>query len=87
MLLPTAVTVNDLDGVPVTLTEVDVLLIDHEKTRRVFARLSPCPKLLVLWEGAEYDAAGDYTQEQALDRVRELLGDDPQAVIQSLYTY
>lgn len=30
---------------------------------------------LVLWQGDEYDAIGDYTQEQVESRVLELLGD------------
>jgi hypothetical protein len=40
--------------------------------------------MLLLWSGDAYDAAGDYTQDQAEDRLREVLGADPAAVLQGL---
>lgn len=70
---------------PVTLTELDVTLIDNSKRRRCVARIFPCPRPLVLWAGADYDAAGDYTQADAEARVLELLGPDIKAGLEALF--
>lgn len=70
---------------PVTLTELDVTLVDHAASKTVRAMLRPCPQPLVLWHGEDYDAAGDYTQAQAEARILELLGDDPAAKLTSLF--
>lgn len=50
------------------------------------ARISPCPFPLVLWQGADYDAAGDYTQAQVEARVLDLLGPEPKVVLEGLYS-
>ena len=39
---------------------------------------------LVLWKGADYDAAGQFTDAQVDARVNELLGADPAAVLTAL---
>lgn len=70
---------------PVTIAELDVTLIDSVKRRVVSARLLPCPRPLVLWQGDDYDEAGDYTQAEAEERVLELLGPDIQAGLESLF--
>jgi hypothetical protein len=70
---------------PITLTELDVTLIDNAKRKRCEARIRPCPQPLVLWTGAAYDAAGDYTQAQAESRILELLGPDIKAGLEALF--
>lgn len=70
---------------PRTFTELPVTLIDSERLKRVQAQLRPFMKPLTLWESEAYDAAGDYTQVQAEARILELLGDDPAAVLLSLF--
>jgi hypothetical protein len=40
---------------------------------------------LVLWSGADYDVAGDYTQAQVEARVLELLGNEPAKALENLF--
>jgi len=68
-----------------TFAELPLTLIDEERLKRVQARLRTFPRLLTLWEGAAYDAAGDYTQAQAEARVLELLGPDIKAGLERLF--
>jgi hypothetical protein len=70
---------------PITLTELDITIIDNAKRQRCEARIRPCPFPLVLWEKAAYDAAGDYTQAQVEARVLELLGSDVKAGLEKLF--
>lgn len=70
---------------PITLTELDVTLIDNSKRKSCVASIRPCPYPLVLWERGAYDAAGDYTQSQAEARVLELLGEDIKASLEKLF--
>jgi hypothetical protein len=67
-----------------TFSELPLTLIDDSRARRVLARLSFCPPLL-LWEGETYDAVGDYTQAQAEARVLELLGPNLQTAIAAMF--
>lgn len=59
---------------PITLTELDITLMDNPKRRVAQVRIAPCPKPLTLWSGDAYDEAGDYTQAQVEARILELLG-------------
>ncbi len=70
---------------PITLTELDITIIDNAKRKRCEARVRPCPHPIVLWEKAAYDAAGDYTQAQVEARVLEVLGSDVKAGLQALF--
>jgi hypothetical protein len=70
---------------PITLTEIDVTIIDNAKTKTCVARIRPCPQAIALWEGAAYDTAGDYTQSQVEARVLELLGSDVKAGLEALF--
>jgi hypothetical protein len=70
---------------PIVLTELDVTTVDNEKRKLATARIHPFPKQLTLWEGAAYDAAGDYTQTNVEARVLELLGTDIKAGLEALF--
>lgn len=70
---------------PITITELDITIIDNAKRKSVVAQIRPVPRPLVLWEKAAYDAAGDYTQAQVEARVTELLGSDPKTVLEGLF--
>jgi hypothetical protein len=70
---------------PVTLSELDITIIDNAKRKSCVARLRPCPYPLTLWEKAAYDAAGDYTQSQVEARVLEALGPDVKAGLEALF--
>ena len=47
---------------------------------RVGARIESLPAL-ILWEGEDYKAVGDWTQAQAEARVMQILGTDPASVL------
>ena len=70
---------------PITLTELDVTIIDNNKRKSVMAQIRPVPRPLVLWEKEAYDAAGDYTQAMVEARVNELLGSEPAKVLEGLF--
>lgn len=70
---------------PITLTELDVTIMDNSKRKSVVAQVRPCPYPLVLWTDEAYDAAGDYTQAMVENRVLELLGDDVKSGLEKLF--
>jgi hypothetical protein len=70
---------------PITLSSLDVTIIDNAKQKSVVAQIRPCPQPLVLWTNEAYDAAGDYTQSQVEARVLELLGSDFKANLERLF--
>ena len=70
---------------PITIAELDIMLMDFPLKKYVTAKILPCPKTLTLWENLEYDAIGDWTQKQAEERLLELLGKDPKKVLETLF--
>jgi hypothetical protein len=70
---------------PITLTELDITIMDNAKRKSCVAHVRPCPQPLVLWKKEAYDAAGDYTQSQVEARVLELLGPDIKAGLEGLF--
>lgn len=70
---------------PITLSSLDVTVVDNATRRHCAGYIRPCPFPLVLWEGEAYDAAGDYTQAQVEARVLELLGSDIKAGLEALF--
>ena len=70
---------------PITLTALEVAVIDNATRKTCTAQIRPCSQHIVLWEGAAYDAAGDYTQAQAEARVLEVLGSDIKAGLEALF--
>jgi hypothetical protein len=70
---------------PITLTELDVTIMDNAKRKIVLVQIRPVPRPLTLWEKEAYDAAGDYTQAQVEARVLEILGNDPAKVLEGLF--
>ena len=95
MLLPNPITftprvvvrpgTNDHVPTPVTLTELDVTIVDNSKKKSVVALMAFGRNPLVLWAGESYTAAGDYTQAQVEARVLELLGSDVKAGLEALF--
>lgn len=70
---------------PMTIKELDITTIDNAKRKLCTASIRPCPRPITLWSGAEYDAAGDYTQAQVEARVLEVLGPDLRAGLEGLF--
>lgn len=75
------ITVRLRNGRTLTRREWSLALLDLSDSKTVYAMLMPVTKRILLWRGAAYDAAGDYTQAQAEARLREVLGDDPASAL------
>jgi len=72
-------------GKKINVSELPLVVIDIQKTKVCKAQSSRFYKTLTLWEGASYDAIGNYTQEQAEARYLELLGSKPAKELAKLY--
>ena len=70
---------------PITLTSLDINLMDSSHRKVVAAQVIRFPVPVVLWKGDAYDAAGDYTQAQAEARLLEVLGPDLKAGLERLF--
>lgn len=68
-----------------TISQVFPLIIDDHMGKTCRVMLRPGIKPMIVWQGEDYDNAGDYTQQQLEDRILEILGDDAQEKIQALY--
>jgi pyridoxal/pyridoxine/pyridoxamine kinase len=62
-------------AVTTNISEVEVLSVQDncEDTVVAFVKIDDKPKRIILWQGADYQAIGDWTQEQANERIIELL--------------
>lgn len=76
---PSPITARLRNGQSLTKQTFPLALLDASDQRVVYAMLPPLTKRVTLWQGAAYDAAGDYTQSQAEARLLEVLGSDPAA--------
>lgn len=70
---------------PFVIKELDFIIIDNYKSKVVSVRLQRFPKIIILWQGAEYDSAGDYTQAQVEARLLEKLGPDLKVGLENLF--
>lgn len=68
----------------ITLHTLAPQIVDMPEQKKVLAFFNGLMKPLTLWEADAYDEIGDWTQQQANTRLQELLGENPQAVLQSL---
>jgi hypothetical protein len=68
----------------ITLSSLDLTIIDDVSKKNCSVRIKPFPTPLVLWSGSDYDNIGDYTQTQVENKVSELLGNDPSVVLKTL---
>lgn len=78
---PNPITVRLRNGQSLTRQSFPLALLDVSSERVVYAMLPPLTKRVTLWQGAAYDAAGDYTQAQAEARLMEVLGSNPAALL------
>jgi len=65
--------------------ELDFTISDNATRKIARAGIRRCPFAVTLWDGAAYDAAGDYTQAQAEARLLEVLGSDLKAGLEALF--
>ena len=78
---PISLTVNNE---LITLTGLDIVIMDIKSKKLVIVRLAPFLKPIVLWKDQEYDNIGDYTQDQAESKLLEIFGPNIQEYLQSL---
>lgn len=93
--LPTPVTVQQppftdqnnkvVNPLPMTIQNLSIIYIDNEEDRALSAQIKYIPSLLTLFNKDDYSNLGDYKKTTLEKRVLELLGDDPQKVLQSLF--
>jgi len=55
-------------GTKIIITE----MIDKPKEKKVLAYTEGLPGYIILWEGSDYDAIGDWTNQNVIDRVNQL---------------
>jgi len=75
----------NVNGKTIKVTELPLVTVDVQRTKTVKVQSAPFYKTVTLWEGATYDAAGDYTQSQVEARLLEILGTDPATELAKLY--
>jgi hypothetical protein len=68
-----------------TVNELPLVIVDVQKNKTIKVQSAPFYKTVTLWEGEEYDAAGDYTQIQVESRFLEILGTNPAVELAKLY--
>ena len=78
---PQPITVRLRNGKTLTKQAFSLALLDVQSDKAVYAMLMPTTKRIPLWQGAAYDAAGDYTQAQAEARLMQVLGSNPASVL------
>lgn len=47
-------------------------MVDSPQHKKVTVYTSGLPGRIVLWEGAEYDAVGNWTNQDVIDRINEI---------------
>jgi len=67
------------------LDNLDLVFTDNVKSKTVYVTVIGTPAPMILWTPEEYDAAGDWTQSQAEQKLMEILGENPTAKLRSLY--
>jgi len=87
-ITPPSVTLADgtiITPNPITLTELNYSINYNNNRKLAIASLTSIPFPIILWKGAEYDAAGQFTDVDVENRINALLGSDPKSVLEGLY--
>lgn len=88
VLTPPSITKEDGSTIQfpsITLSELNYVLYDDASKKIASVFIKGLPKPIILWKDIEYTNIGDYTQVQIETRISELLGDNPQSFLQSLF--
>ena len=62
------ITITKRDGSTIEVSSVRLVLVDNASKRMAHVHPLPSDAVVVLWRDADYDAAGDYTQQDIEDR-------------------
>jgi hypothetical protein len=70
---------------PIVMNELILTFTDNPQNKTVNVKINNIPKPIVLWFGQDYDNIGDWTQAQAEEKITEILGENPEIVLRSLF--
>ena len=70
---------------PIVMNVLDVTYSDNPLNKSVIANVKNVPSAIGLLYGADYDAAGDYSQAFIENKLREYLGSDPAVTLRALF--
>jgi hypothetical protein len=69
----------------IVMDVLDVTYSDNSLNKSVIANIKNIPSAIGLLHGADYDAAGDYSQAFIENKLRQYLGNDPAATLRALF--
>jgi len=70
---------------PITISELDYSVNYSNSRKSARANFVGLPFGVTIWKGADYDAAGQFTDADVEARINTLLGSDPQSFLQGLF--
>ena len=76
---------NVINPPVLVLDDLKLIITDNTINKTVNLQIIGIPLPINLWSGADYDAAGDWTQQQAEDKLRELMGDNPSSFLRKFF--
>ena len=85
---PPSVTLPDgtkIDFPSIAITKLDYNIMYSNSGKFAKAKFRNLPFQLILWQGDDYDAAGQFTDADVEARITTILGDSPQEVLQGLF--
>lgn len=74
-----------INPAPIEFSDLEISYVDTPYRKLLEARINRVPSTFTLFSGEEYVKAGDWTQDQAEQKVLEFLGDQPGKKIRSLF--
>jgi hypothetical protein len=70
---------------PVMTDILNLVFIDNVLSKTVYVQISGTSIHIPLWSNEEYDQIGDWTQQQAENRILEILGDNEEEKLNSYF--
>ena len=70
----------------VVFSSLNYVIQDDQQKQIVQVKFNGIPRPLTVWSGADYVAAGDYTQAHLDDAITAILGSNPAAVLETLFS-
>lgn len=86
-IVPPSYLLNDQVVHPkaVTVDELNIFYTDSPKNKRIHVMIEHFPIGVQLWGPNEYDAIGDWTQQQAEDRLKSLMNNNMYQFLSTLF--
>lgn len=70
---------------PLTINELKLIFIDNTVNKTLSVQILGIPTPVTLWSGVDYDNIGDWTKDQAKEKLLTILGDDIATKLRSLF--